>query len=579
MIEYTRNLRARGIKHGSLTFHLFFIWRISGSVFPRALAFAVPAALMAVFLRLEYVQDSDFLRYLGLDYAADFNPALYSSFSSILGFLLVFRTSQAMDRFKDGLESIFRMSAQWQEACSSLIAFSASSDRPAEEIRDFQEIMVRLFSMMHGSGLHNISDQSLETIEILDPEGLDADSLAFLEESEEHGHDRVKVFHMWIERTIVEALRTGVLNIPPPILSRVFHEVADGMQELQGAEKIAQVPFPFPYAQMTVVLTMLHWLITPCICSAIAVNPFWAGIFSFIMVLSVWSINFIASEIEQPFQDDANDLPTDEIQKHLNSNLVLLLDARMQKAPHRVHHDNSKPMLRSTTKHFVSRKSTKQDGPLSPGSMSSKSLNPDQSGSSRSGSVSSVGALKGVQLQSFPCQVLDISGQVRSCPTSDDPPADIELHQDGVHPMGHRPESAFESPEITASSKPCLSQTPADSLLLSVAQSLQMSQPATAATFDPDVDYDLSTMSAVIQSIDLKIIGGMGSSENSPIRPGGPPEVQSAHIPSDVRNKGGAAISQDGGKSNSTNVDSVGIHHLRPNVSDARASDLPTGCS
>jgi len=50
-------------------------------------------------------------------------------------------------------------------------------------------------------------------------------------------------------------------------------------------------------------------------------------------VLSFWGINMIAAEIEQPFGDDVNDLPTHELQRELNATLLLLLDPPLGRVP------------------------------------------------------------------------------------------------------------------------------------------------------------------------------------------------------------------------------------------------------
>merc|ERR1712216_664542 len=56
-------------------------------------------------------------------------------------------------------------------------------------------------------------------------------------------------------------------------------------------------------------------------------------VWTFVPVLSYWGINMIAAEIEQPFGDDVNDLPTHELQRDMNATLVLLSDDPIGRVP------------------------------------------------------------------------------------------------------------------------------------------------------------------------------------------------------------------------------------------------------
>merc|ERR1719253_1413126 len=110
MIEYTPD-----------KFQVCFIWRLQGSVFPYACAYAIPAAMIAYFLKTAQVkgvlQGTMFENVLT-------NNAAYSGFSFVVGFLLVFRTSQAYSRFWEGATKIQMMQAKWLDGFGSLISFT-----------------------------------------------------------------------------------------------------------------------------------------------------------------------------------------------------------------------------------------------------------------------------------------------------------------------------------------------------------------------------------------------------------------------------------------------------------------------
>merc|ERR1719387_2193070 len=124
-----------------------------------------------------------------------------------------------------------------------------------------------------------------------------------------------------------------MLPVPPPVLSRVFQELSNGMLFRNNALKIATTPFPFPYAQMSALLLLTHWIITPLVMCLWTNHYVWTFLFTFIPVLSLWCIQFIAAEIEHPFGNDINDLPVQDLQKELNVTLLMLIDPVAQIQP------------------------------------------------------------------------------------------------------------------------------------------------------------------------------------------------------------------------------------------------------
>jgi len=84
-------------------------------------------------------------------------------------------------------------------------------------------------------------------------------------------------------------------------LSRSFQEIANGMVAFHEAVKISSIPFPFPYAQTCDLLLMIHWLMMPIVMAQWTAQPVWAFVFAFVQVLILWALNFIATEMENPF--------------------------------------------------------------------------------------------------------------------------------------------------------------------------------------------------------------------------------------------------------------------------------------
>lgn len=326
-------------ERGGIHFVLkLFRWR--GSVFPFSFCVAFPCA--AITAAIKICIDEGYIPYLENEdspgKAIMTDNIAFSGFSFLVGFLIVFRTSQAYARFWDGCTSTHQMRAEWFDACSSVVAFCKHSSVDKKDITSFQECIVRLFSMLHATALAEIedicSDSAVEEIqafkyELIDAEAIDPGSLEAIKESEA----KVELVFQWIQQLIVENINTGVLSIPPPILSRSFQELAQGMVHFHDAVKISSIPFPFPYAQTCDCLLVLHWFITPCLVATSVTYPTWAGIFSFFSVFILWSLNSIAVEIENPFGMDANDIDANSMQLELNKHLTLLLDPKTHRTP------------------------------------------------------------------------------------------------------------------------------------------------------------------------------------------------------------------------------------------------------
>jgi predicted membrane chloride channel (bestrophin family) len=291
------------------------------------------------------------------------NSAAWNGFSFLVGFLIVFRTSIAYSRFWEGCYSTHMMRAEWFDACSSIIAFCKHSVASKMQINTFQQLVVRLFTMLHAVALAAIedvgTDASIEEIqafkyELFDISVIDVDSLEALRVAD----NKVELVFQWIQQLIVENIGTQVLSIPSPILSRSFQELAQGMVHFHDACKLSTIPFPFPYAQTCDALLILHWILTPFVVSVWASGPYWAGIFSFASVFMLWNLNCIAVEIENPFGRDANDIDALSMQRELNDHLSLLLSPTTMRTPHLIDEHGDEHVEHGALRHTVSKRSS-----------------------------------------------------------------------------------------------------------------------------------------------------------------------------------------------------------------------------
>lgn len=326
MIRY----RADGIH---IIWHIF---RMHGSVFPKCLIVALPASIFTGILCATVARPAEGSHGETLWTNVIADNAAWNGFVFVVGFMVVFRTSQAYRRFCDGVTAIHQMRAEWFDACSSLVAFCRHADESKQHlVNEFLNKLVRFFSMLHAMSLSEMEDcariEETQAIqyELVDVEGLDEISLHALRISPA----KVELVFNWIQCTVVDSISIGVMVIPPPILSRAFQELANGMVRFHDAITISTIPFPFPYAQTCDVVLIVHWLLAPFVVTQFVNDILWGMIFSFIQVFVLWALNLIAVELENPYGQDANDIDGKSMHAEFNNQLLMLIHPDARRVP------------------------------------------------------------------------------------------------------------------------------------------------------------------------------------------------------------------------------------------------------
>eukprot|EP00929_Paragymnodinium_shiwhaense_P089659 TRINITY_DN4980_c0_g1_i1.p1 TRINITY_DN4980_c0_g1~~TRINITY_DN4980_c0_g1_i1.p1 ORF type:complete len:498 (+),score=86.94 TRINITY_DN4980_c0_g1_i1:71-1564(+) len=305
-----------------------FIFSISGSVFPRAMAWALPAGLLTVM----YCQLFRRMWSLSTDYpdmGGTSFTIVWGGYTFIVGFLLVFRTQIAFARFWEGARVLWYVKGVWLNATSNSLAFTTTDAKKTREANAFQHLLVRLMSMLYSAALESVSTDDRFDVATLCADGMSADHLAYLAIAD----DKAEVLLNWVQRALVQNYHNGVLAIPPPILSRVFQELGNGITEVQAARRVVQVPFPFPYAQAISLFLVIYAMTVPLMAAFFIKQEGAAALMSFCTIFAVWCINYIAAELEMPFGADPNDLPLSNLEKEFNDGLQMLMHPLTKAAP------------------------------------------------------------------------------------------------------------------------------------------------------------------------------------------------------------------------------------------------------
>jgi len=321
VLAFARIHRLRSQVSLSALFHL------NGSVFPFATKVALPCAAVAFLLKYAQVQGWDIV--CEVLESAEMDATVYQAFSTLLGILVVFRTGQAYNRFWDGSTLTHQMRGDWFDAASSIVSFTRTSKADPQALWEFRQIVVRLFSMLHALSLAELEDDDDKDEErwayrlrVIDGTGIDVPSLRHLKKAE----CKVELVFHWIQSIVVTSIECGIMSAPSPILTRAYSELAAGMVKFHDCLKIARISVPFPYSQATLLLLVMHWLLTPFVMTQGTQSPTVSCIFTFVTVFILWGLHSISIELENPFGADANDLDVHDMQHDMNNRLLLLLD-------------------------------------------------------------------------------------------------------------------------------------------------------------------------------------------------------------------------------------------------------------
>mmetsp|Transcript_70814 Transcript_70814/g.124996 ORF Transcript_70814/g.124996 Transcript_70814/m.124996 type:complete len:375 (+) Transcript_70814:69-1193(+) len=294
------------------------------------------------------------------------NNAPYETLTFVAAFLSAFRIQAAYSKFWEGCDHAYNIVGDFFDTSADLVAYTRNSKAPPEEVDDFRQLIIRLFSLLNSvvfaeleTGVQrNLDDKSGKTptaytFELLDIAGIEESCIDTLINTE----NKVELVYHWIECVIIEAWHKKIFSVDPPIMTRSLMDLSHGIEHFHEAQKITEVPFPFPYQMALQSVLIMHWMITPIVTAS------WTDYYvacAFLCVTGVFSMWFfvgIAMDLDQPFSFTQNSIDVRYLQKLLNHRLLSLLQA----AKH------GPPTLSKTVRRTMSRKSMKEE----PGSQSS----------------------------------------------------------------------------------------------------------------------------------------------------------------------------------------------------------------
>ena len=335
---------------------IWLVLRKQGSIFPRSV---LPAAFSACICLLfasgnpqtatgrQDIQASFF----GLETSFTIkHPFAVQIFAIILGYVCVFRTTMALSRYQEGLSHTQLMTSKWCDAFMQLKAFCSAAraketvDKRKTQLDVLTQTLLHWFTLLDAlavcalnaeegkdgrpvNPLEKLSIQPMPMIysgmlgrksrkplsKVLKSADITYDVIGELSREEqarlEKAIDLPCVVADWIMEAVTRAQLKGLLTVPPPIISRFYQELSNGLVGFSQAYKVTSTPFPFPFAQILALLLSVFCVVCPIIVVQMTSGYILPPVLSFSAILSYWGLNQIAVELENPFGDDDNDLP------------------------------------------------------------------------------------------------------------------------------------------------------------------------------------------------------------------------------------------------------------------------------
>ena len=129
----------------------------------------------------------------------------------------------------------------------------------------------------------------------------------------------------WLSEFVVREHLAGSLGaVGPPIISRVFQFLGDGMIYYNHARKIMFVPFPFGHAQLSIFYVYVMKIVIPYLMHEWTDHLFIGAFLTFLTVLCIEAINEVARDLENPFRNFPNELPLVNIMAQFNEGLITM---------------------------------------------------------------------------------------------------------------------------------------------------------------------------------------------------------------------------------------------------------------
>jgi len=136
---------------------------------------------------------------------------------------------------------------------------------------------------------------------------------------------KVALVSFWFQEFISREYLAGSTGaVAPPIISRLYQFISDGMIGYNQARKVAYIPFPFPHAQISSLFVLIACCLIPVVMLTYISNPTFGFVMNALTVMCFCGLHEVARELESPFQNVPNDVPLNNFQAQFNEALITM---------------------------------------------------------------------------------------------------------------------------------------------------------------------------------------------------------------------------------------------------------------
>jgi ion channel-forming bestrophin family protein len=283
------------MNHKKLWFSVILQWEYS--VIPSIMSKVIFCALFGVLISVLY--------YLKLPVSL---PILSSVVPSIvLGLLLVFRTNTAYERFWEG-RKLWGTLVNTVRNLSRTIWVTIIENTPEDKDEKIKALRL-LVAFAVATKLHLRSENINEELHKLMPE-------EWFNKLKNMNHPPLEIA-FWIGDYLQKQSEKNCLN-NYQLISML--KLLDNMVDcLGGCERILRTPIPLAYSIHLKQLILIYCLTLPF--QIVSQLTWWTGFIVGIISFTIFGIEAIGIEIENPFGHDPNDLPLDTICQTMERNI------------------------------------------------------------------------------------------------------------------------------------------------------------------------------------------------------------------------------------------------------------------
>ena len=230
--------------------------------------------------------------------------AVYSLIGFVISLLLVFRTNTAYDRWWEGRKKWGEMVNDTRNLASKLSALLSD-----QEDKDFYKRMIPNFVFACKEHLRKGVD--IQTLKLNEKE---------FESIRSKNHIPLAISNLMFKK-FIELRKRGVLsNEDIFILDKNLNALIDS---IGACERIKNTPIPYSYSLFIKKFIFIYVTTLPL--AFVTTFGYWSALIATFVFYILVSMEVLAEEIEDPFGNDDNDLPTDQMCERIEANVEEVL--------------------------------------------------------------------------------------------------------------------------------------------------------------------------------------------------------------------------------------------------------------